>query len=210
MTKVTRSEVIMKQYFFLSWASVVALFALVVLESAPVAGNFQDKEKKVESAPGRPAGGLLASADVVEHKQANVLFYFEVRFRLKNVSKKPITICDYGGNQPLQVRWLGPGGKMLKSHHYDWLRAADILALNKNHFVTIPAGGVRRIGPRGQDSGIIFQTVPEKPDRFGNFIQPGKQRVTVSYTNRADGKKFNVPNVWTGTVTANEVEIMAK
>jgi hypothetical protein len=29
--------------------------------------------------------------------------------------------------------------------------------------------------------------------------------VTVSFENVKDGRQFNVPNVWTGTVTANEV-----
>jgi hypothetical protein len=197
----------MKRYSVLM---TVILFSLVILEWEPVAGNVQDKEKKLESAPGRPVGGIVASAEVVQPKEVNVAPYFEVRFSLKNVSNKPITICDYVGNQSLQVRWIGPDGKTLKSHHYDWLRAADIAALNKNNFVVIPAGGVRPIGPRGENSGIIFQTVPEKPDRFGNFIHAGKHRITVGFTNREDGKKFNAPKVWTGTVTANEVEITVK
>jgi hypothetical protein len=36
----------------------------------------------------------------VEHKPANEPPYFEVRFSLKNVSDKPITICDYAGTKP--------------------------------------------------------------------------------------------------------------
>jgi hypothetical protein len=34
--------------------------------------------------------------------------------------------------------------------------------------------------------------------------------VTVSYFNGDDGKKFNLHNVWTGTVTANEVVLKVK
>ena len=136
--------------------------------------------------------------------------YLDVRFSLKNVSEKPITICDYVGNHPLKVEWIGPDGKTLRSDHYGWLRAAHIASLSEKNFVTIPAGGVRRIGPQGDTSGIVFQPTPEKPLRFGNVTTPGKHRVTVSYANMEDGKKFNQQNVWTGTVTANEVAFTVK
>ena len=45
----------------------------------------------------------VASAEVVEQQPTKDPPYLEVRFRLKNVSDKPITICDYVGNQPLKV-----------------------------------------------------------------------------------------------------------
>ena len=45
------------------------------------------------------------------------------------------------------VQWIGPDGRTLKSDRYGWLRYADIAGLTEKNFVTIPAGGVRRIGP---------------------------------------------------------------
>jgi hypothetical protein len=86
----------------------------------------------------------------VEKKPANGLPYLEVHFRLKNISDRAITICDYVGNQPLKVRWIGPDGKALRSDHYVWLRYVDLAGLTEKSFVTIPAGGVRRIGRQGK------------------------------------------------------------
>ena len=191
---------------------ILTFFMLGIFTAFPllVGGNFQDKDKKVEPNGGKAVNGLVASAEVVEQKPANDPPYLEVRFRLKNVSDKPITICDYVGNHPLKVEWNGPNGKTLRSDHYGWLRAAFIASLSEKNFVTIPAGGVRRISPQGENSGIIFQPTPEKPFRFGNVTQPGKHRVTVSYANMEVGKKFNQQNVWIGTVTANEVVLTVK
>jgi hypothetical protein len=188
------------------------LLAILALLAIPAFGEsrLEDKEKKAEPEAGQPVHGLLASAEAVEEKPEKGPPYFEVRFRLKNVSDKPITICDYVGNQPLKVQWIGPDGKTHKSDHYGWLRYADIRGPTEKAFVTIPAGGVRRIGPEGEDSGIIFQPTPEKPQRFGNVTRPGKQRVTVSYVNTEEGKEFGLQNVWTGTVTAKEVVFTVK
>jgi hypothetical protein len=189
----------------------ITILALGFLAALPllVAGSVQDKDKKAEAKGGKAVNGLVASAEVVEQKPAKAPPYLEVLFTLKNVSDKAITICDYVGNHPLKVEWIGPDGKTLRSDHYGWLRAARIASLSEKNFVTISAGGVRRIGPKGEGSGIIFQPYPDDP-RFGNVTTPGKHRVTVSYTNTEDGKKFNQQNVWTGTVTANEVVCTVK
>ena len=191
---------------------IITFLTLDIFAAFPlfVVGNFQDKDKKVEPNGGKAVNGLVASAEVVEQKPAKDPPYLEVRFSLKNVSDKPMTICDYVGNHPLKVEWNAPDGKTLRSDHYGWLRAAFIASLSEKNFVTIPAGGVRRIGPQGDTSGIVFQPTPEKPLRFGNVTQPGKHRVTISYANMEDGKKFNQQNVWTGTVTANEVVFTVK
>ena len=188
------------------------IITLAILAASPllVDGSFQDKDKKADPKGGKAVNGLVASAEVVEQKPANDPPYLEVRFRLKNISDKPITICDYVGNHPVKVEWIGPDGKTLRSDHYGWLRAARIASLSEKNFVMIPAGGVRRIGPQGDTSGIVFQPTPEKPLRFGNVTTPGKHRVTVSYANMEDGKKFNQQNVWTATVTANEVSFNVK
>jgi hypothetical protein len=168
------------------------------------------KDKKAEPNGGKSVNGLAASAEVVERTPAKDPPYLEVLFTLKNVSEKPITICDYVGNQPLKVQWIGPDGKMQKSDHYGWLALADLAPLSEKNFVIIPAGGARRLGPRGENSGIAFQPTAEKPSRFGNVTKPGKHQVTVSHANAEDGKKFNRQNVWTGTVTANELTFTVK
>ena len=98
----------------------------------------------------------------------------------------------------------------MKSDRYGWLRYADILGLTEKNLVTVPPGSVCRIGPQGENSGIIFQPTPEKPLLFGNVTRHGTHRGTVSYTNREDGKKFNLQKVWTGTVTAKEVVLNVK
>jgi hypothetical protein len=182
--------------------------ALLALATAGLAR--QGPAKGAEPQGSKPVNGLVASAEVVEIKQPNGPSSFEVRFRLKNVSDRPITVCDYVGNQPLKVEWLGPDGKALKSDHYRWLQLADIAGLSEKNFITIPPGGVRTIGPRGENSGILFEPPPENPKRFANLVRPGKHLVTVSYANAEDGKKFNLQGVWTGTVTANEVVLDVK
>jgi hypothetical protein len=192
--------------------TIITLLTLGLLVASPLLGEgrLQGKDKKAEPEGGKPVNGLVASAEVIEHNPAKDPPYREVRFTLKNVSDKPITICDYVGNQPLKVEWIGPDGKAMKSDHYGWLRYSRIASLMEKNFVTIPAGGVRRIGPQGEGTGIIFQPTPEKPLRFGNVTTPGKHRVTVNYTSIEAGKTFNLQGVWTGTVTANEVILNVK
>jgi len=69
-------------------------------------------------------------AEVVQ-KPAKGSSSFQVRFSLKNVSAKSITVCAWLGYQPLKVRWIGPDGKMHKSAHYDWLAFVDLAALKR-------------------------------------------------------------------------------
>ena len=85
--------------------NIITLLTPGVLSTSPLLGDgkFQDKEKKAEPEGGKPVNGLVASAEVVEQQPTKDPPYLEVRFRLKNVSDKPITICDYVGNQPLKV-----------------------------------------------------------------------------------------------------------
>ena len=151
---------------------------------------------------GKPVNGLAAWAGVFD-SSGN----FQVRFGLKNVTDKPIVVCDFLGNKPLEVQWTGPDGKNLKSQHYDWLNAVPTVEL-KSDFVTIPPGGVRFIGPRGKLTGILFLSSSLRPVPFKDVAPIGKNRVTVRYTNNDNGKKFGLENVWTGTVTANEVSFI--
>ena len=159
---------------------------------AAVVDDFRKLIKqRAELKGGKEVNGLVARAEVLKQGGTPT-----VRFSLRNVSDKPITVCDYVGNQPLQVKWVGPDGKELASPHYEWLIAATIPAIGREHFVTIPPGGTRYVGPRvgGIEDGIHFDTAPK-----------GEHKVTVSYTNKATGAEFKLKDVWTGTVTANEV-----
>ena len=152
---------------------------------------------KVEG--GKPVNGLVARAELVE-APGNFL----VRFSLKNVAEKPTTVCNYVGNQPIEVKWIGPDGMMLKSKHYNWLKAARIAALAERDFVVIQPGGVRFMGE------IKFHSPAEKVTNFDNVAQVGKHRVTVGFVNNEVGKQFGLDNVWTGTVTANELTFSVK
>lgn len=156
-------------------------------------------EARAKAEGGKVVNGLVARAELVE-TPGN----FQVRFSLKNVTEKSITVCDYVGNQPLQVKWIGPDGMMLKSKHYNWLRAARIAALAERNFVVIQPGGVRFMGE------INFRSPAEKVTNFDNVAQAGKHQVTVGFANNEQGKQFGLENVWTGTVTANELTFSVK
>jgi len=174
--------------------------------------QFQDAKKQKELADlvavrsklpgGRAVNGLMARAELIEHKLAKGAVSYEVRISLLNTSDRPITLCDYVGNQPLQVQWTGPNGNMLKSHHYDWLEAARLRGITKAEFETIPAQGVRFIGPRSKDYGIVFQAAAQNS---ANVVEAGVHRVVVGYANNDSGKQFGLQNVWQGNVNANEV-----
>lgn len=151
---------------------------------------------------GKAANGLVARAELLEAAGK-----FQVRFSLKNVSDKPIAVCDYVGHRPLQVQWTGPDGKALQSKHYDWLAFADIAGLEKTNFVTIQPGGIRFIDA---GRGIEFHRPTENPERTANVARVGQHRITVSFVEKADGKQFGLENVWTGTVTANELTFSVK
>lgn len=157
---------------------------------------------------GMVVNGLSARAELVEHQRPKGGSSFEVRFSLQNVGVKPITVCDYAGLKPVQVQWTGPKGEMLKSHHYDWLELARLRGLEKTNFTTIPSGGIRYFGPHGGGTGVYFQPPPPQPR--ANVIEPGQHRVTIGYASTENGKQFGLENVFTGTVTANEVTIGVK
>lgn len=143
----------------------------------------------------------------MEHKPAKGSVVYEIRFSLKNVSDKPVTICDYAGNRPLAIAWTGPDGTTPKSNHYAWVAKGFLPELMKNNFLTLPPGGVRFIGPRGQYSGVWFQG---QPSPQVNQAHAGQHRVAARYANKDDGAKFGLKDVWTGTVTANEVSLTVK
>ncbi len=172
--------------------------------------EFELKVRKKEEAEAKPEGGkavkgLVGMAEVVE-KPAKGSTSFEVRFSLKNVSDKPITVCNWAGNRPLKVQWIGPDGKMLNSKHYLFLDSADIVGPTKDSYVAIPPGGVRFIGPEIIPAIMFCPPTTKEPfvDTL-NLAKVGQHRVTVSFTNNEEGKKFGFENVWTGTVTAKEV-----
>jgi hypothetical protein len=150
-------------------------------------------EQRTKLPGGKEVNGLVARAEVM--KEGGIP---SVRFTLHNVSKKPVVICDYIGNRPLAVKWIGPDGKPIESTHYDWLKAARLKALGAENFVTIPPGGTRQMGPHlsAFDSAFLFDSAPR-----------GESKITISYTNETNGEAFKIANVWTGTVIANEVVI---
>jgi hypothetical protein len=165
---------------------------------------------------GKAVEGLVARAELQEWPYSiggrrighNDYYTYMVRFSLKNVSHKPIRLCDYSGSRPLHVDWTGPDGK-LTSRHYAWLDQADLKPLDEESFVTLLPGGVWFIDKYGLFSAscVSFSATQQR----GAILAPlGKHRVTVSYVNEEDGKRFGLKDVWTGTVTANEVSFTFK
>ena len=146
-------------------------------------------EERAKFVGGKEVNGLVGRAEIVNDGGRT-----GVRFALKNVSNKPMTICTWVGGRPLSVRWTSPDGTALESTHYDWLRAANIRGLTKEDFITIKPGEVHFIGPYTQSHEIFTFKPPE-----------GESKVVVSYVNDAHGKQFEIDGVWTGTVTANDV-----
>jgi hypothetical protein len=140
---------------------------------------------------GKPVDGLAARAEVVKEGGVPV-----VRFALKNVSDKPVTVCDYVGQRPLSVKWVGPDGKEIESDHYEWLKAARLRPVAATNFVTIPPGGVLPFGPGIRGGEIRLDAAPK-----------GESKLTVSYTNRENGEAFGLKGVWTGIVTSAEVVV---
>jgi hypothetical protein len=147
-------------------------------------------EQRAKLPSGKEVNGLVAQAEVVLEGGAHT-----VRFRLRNVSDKPIIVCNYLGNRPLKVNWVGPDGKEIESMHYDWLKTARLKRIGAQNFVAIAPGGILALGPRGGDlDSLVFDNAPK-----------GESKVTVSFVNGTNGDEFKIKGVWTGTVTANEV-----
>ncbi len=155
---------------------------------------------------GKAVGGLVARAELVEHKGGAVKSW-EVRLSLKNASDKPVVVFDFVGARPLVVDWTGPDGEKRESLHYEWLKAARLRRPDKTNFATIPPGGVHFIGSEGGGQGLLFRA-DEAPNV--NLVTPGKHKIAVSYRSEEDGKRFGIKDAWTGTAAANEVEIAVK
>jgi hypothetical protein len=154
---------------------------------------------------GKPVDGIAARAEVVTTKPANSPAIHEVRCSVKNVTDKPIIVCDYVGGRPLTVDWTGPDGEKLKSTHYEWLALAFVGPVKEENFVTLPAGAVRFIGPRSKANGVYFQPNTRPASRDLNTAAAGKHTVTIGFTNAETGKDFKLMGVWTGTAAANPV-----
>jgi len=148
-------------------------------------------EDRAKLAGGKEVNGLVARSEVVKEGGQTT-----VRFALKNVSDKPITVCTWIGGRQMEVKWVGPDGKSIESPHYEWMKAARIRALNKEDFVAIQPGEVKFFGPHGlSDAGFAFD------------LPNGESKITISYVNKYDGMEFKIDGVWLGTVTANEISL---
>lgn len=150
----------------------------------------------------KPVAGLVARSEVFTTTQPKGPTSFEVRLSLQNITDKPITICMYNGNKPLQAEWITPDGEQAESVHYKWLERVRLAGVQASNFETIPAGGVRYIGASSPETGIFFQSALGRPSAAINTVGPGEHQVTVSYVNAEDGKPLGLENVWTGTIVA--------
>jgi len=145
---------------------------------------------------GKPVNGLVARAELLEQASG-----YDIRFSLKNVSDRPIVIGYFVGSRPLHLNWVGPDGAPRQDRHYDFLQRARLRAMSKDNFATLLPGGVRFL----ESIPFLTTDMPEK-----NYVEPGRHKIAVRYVNEADGKQFELKDVWTGTVTSNEVVLTVK
>lgn len=160
-------------------------------EKEVVASYRKLVEERLKLPTGKPVNGLAARAEVIRERGR-----IGVRFSIKNVSDKPITICTWIGGQPLQVQWTGPDGKAIESKHYDWMKSARIRGVVKEDFVTIAPGGIVFMGPHGSAMEDFVFNLPD-----------GESKIVVSYSNKNDGANFKIEGVWTGAAASNEVVV---
>jgi hypothetical protein len=144
---------------------------------------------------GKAVAGLVVRAEVVTRGPQQ-----SIRLSVKNVSDRPIVLCNYAGNRVVEMDWIGQDGQRRTQDLYEFLKRARLRPLSEQDFQTLQPGAVAQVGPGGRFGGGI---VLEKPG-------PGEHRVTLRYVNKEDGKQFGLKDVWTGTAVANEVTITVK
>ena len=149
---------------------------------------------------GTPVQGLVARVEAIAIPQAQGKPTVEVRCSVQNVSEKPITLCTFIGNAPVQLNWIGPDGKPLPSRHNDWLQRVRLQAPSKFDFPTIEPGAIHFIG-----DAITF-TSQNVDDERANISRPGEQTVTATFQNSTDGKAQEIPHVWTGKVISGSLK----
>src|SRR5262245_34722393 len=82
-----------------------------------------------EEPSGKPVRGLVARLEVLEQGKTGVL-----RFHLKNVSDKPVTVFDWPGDRSLKVDWTGPDGKKREVGLYQWLDSVRLAPPDKDNY----------------------------------------------------------------------------
>lgn len=147
---------------------------------------------------GEAVGGLSARAEVVSAGEGVPP---SLRFSLRNVSDKPVTVCTWVGLQPLKVKWVGPDGKEIESKHYEWLKAARLRPAGPEDFVTLQPGGVVHIGSSTNRfaPGIQFPMAPA-----------GENSVTLSFEIAPPAGEKAIADAWAGRVTAPAVKFTVK
>jgi hypothetical protein len=147
---------------------------------------------------GKPDNGLAARAEVVQPEGGGAP---QVRFSLKNVSDKPITVCTWVGLKPLSVKWVGPDGKERESQHYKWLESARLRPAGPEDFVTLAPGGVVCVGPTAGRcmAAISFPGA-----------EAGEHTVTVTFAIKPAAGEKPAGDAWVGSVTAPPVTFTVK
>lgn len=111
---------------------------------------------------------------------------------IKNVSDKPIYVCDFAGDKPVKITCTEAAGRAEPVEMYGetWRKS-----MNQGNFLCIRPGQVKPVG----GAGGAFRMRP--------FSQPGQYALTATYTANRDGKIYKLDNVWTGQVTSNTLKL---
>ena len=106
---------------------------------------------------------------------------------LVNVSDKPVTICTFPQVERLVITAVGPEADTLRLDQYAWVQLARLRAIGPGDFVTLQPN------ESYQEKALLHS---------GYFKSAGTYQLSAIFTNRLDGIKFAMPDVWTGSVSS--------
>jgi hypothetical protein len=115
-----------------------------------------------------------------------------VRLYMKNCSKKTLLILNHAETRPVQAEIIDPDGKQIKVDFYDWVKKADLRAISKHDFHPLAPGQVK-----------CFTMQYRGSFNLESLTKKGEYRITATLTNKEDGKRFKLKDVWIGKAVSN-------
>ena len=109
-----------------------------------------------------------------------------------NASDKPITICTFPQVGRLVITAVGPDADTLRLDQYAWIQVARLRGIRPSDFGTLQPN------ESYEEKGFLHS---------GYFGASGTYQLSATFTNRLDGLKFGIPDVWTGSVSADAMTI---
>jgi len=141
-----------------------------------------------------PVNGLAAFSSVTNLGPDGTVKGNAVGFSLilKNTTEKPLRVCTYAGDRPVRAAAKGPDGNT-EIDFYDWLARARLAPCQARNFEVIQPGQTKRIGNYGVS--------------YARNLKPGSYEFAISFAAKRDGTKLGLKDVWTGSVSAPQIEV---